>query len=95
MIEAGVSERRACRLTDLWRSTCRYESSRGSDTELRDRIREPAMLHRRFGCRRIGWLEREGNAANHKRVYRIYREERCQYVAGSESGSAKASGCHW
>lgn len=77
MIEAGVSERRACRLTELWRSTCRYESRRGDDGDLRGRIRELAERHRRFGYRRITWLlEREGNAANHKRVYRIYREER-------------------
>jgi putative transposase len=36
-----------------------------------------AAERRRFGYRRLGWmLAREGHAMNHKRLYRIYREER-------------------
>jgi hypothetical protein len=31
----------------------------------------------RFGYRRLGWmLAREGHALNHKKLYRLYREER-------------------
>jgi putative transposase len=36
-----------------------------------------AAERRRFGYRRLGWmLAREGHAMNHKRLYRLYREER-------------------
>ena len=32
---------------------------------------------KRFGYRRLGWmLAREGHALNHKKLYRLYREER-------------------
>jgi putative transposase len=32
---------------------------------------------RRFGYRRLGWLlAREGQVMNHKKLYRLYREER-------------------
>ena len=70
----GLSQRRACRLTGLSLSTCRYEAQRPSaDAHLSGRITELALERRRFGYRRI-WqlLCREGLHANHKRVYRIY-----------------------
>jgi hypothetical protein len=32
---------------------------------------------RRFGYRRLGWLlAREGQVMNHKKLYRLYREEK-------------------
>ena len=38
---------------------------------------ELAAERRRFGYRRLGWmLAREGHALNHKKLYRLYREER-------------------
>jgi putative transposase len=44
---------------------------------VRKRLRELAAQRRRFGYRRLGWLlAREGLAMNHKKVYRLYREER-------------------
>lgn len=70
----GLSQRRACRLTGLSLSTCRYEAQRpAADAHLSGRITELAMGRRRFGYRRI-WqlLRREGLHVNHKRVYRIY-----------------------
>ena len=43
---------------------------------LRQRLRELAAERRRFGYRRLHvLLEREGWQVNHKRVYRVYREE--------------------
>jgi putative transposase len=43
---------------------------------LRTRLKELAAKHMRFGYRRLtAMLAREGIWANHKRVYRLYREE--------------------
>jgi len=61
----------------LDRSTLRYRCRRPDDLALRRRLRELAAERRRFGYRRLGWmLAREGHAMNHKRLYRLYREER-------------------
>ena len=70
----GLSQRRACRLTGLPLSTCRYDAQRpAADANLSGRITELALERRRFGYRRI-WqlLRREGLLVNHKRVYRLY-----------------------
>ena len=70
------SERRACGLVGVNRSSCRYEGTKRDDGPLRDRLRELAAERRRFGYRRLHvLLLREGWTVNHKRVYRIYREE--------------------
>jgi len=61
----------------LYRSTMRYRCRRPEDTAIRERLRELAAERRRFGYRRLGWmLAREGRSINHKKLYRIYREER-------------------
>ena len=73
----GLSQRHACELVGLDRSTMRYRCRRPEDTALRERLRELAAERRRFGYRRLGWmLAREGHTINHKKLYRIYREER-------------------
>jgi putative transposase len=70
------SERRACQLAGVGRSSCRYQARRGDDKELRQRLRELAGERRRFGYRRLTvLLRREGWPVNPKRVYRIYCEE--------------------
>ena len=72
-----MSERHACRLMGLGRSTHRYPARKGErDVALRTRLKELAAQRMRFGYRRLtAMLEREGMWANHKRVYRLYREE--------------------
>jgi putative transposase len=71
-----VSERRACNVLELGRTTNRYRSRRGGQAELRLRIREIAAVRVRYGYKRIHvLLRREGWQVNHKRVHRIYREE--------------------
>jgi putative transposase len=71
-----VSERRACVVIQMARSTQRYKSIREDDPALRHRIREIAETRVRYGYRRIHTLlRREGWHANHKRVYRVYCEE--------------------
>ena len=73
----GLSQRHACRLVEMDRSTLRYQGKQPDDSALRQRLRELAAERRRFGYRRLGWmLAREGHAMNHKRLYRLYREER-------------------
>lgn len=73
----GLSERRACRALGIHRSTVRYKSRRPNDETLRRRLRELAEARRRFGYRRLGvLLRREGMVVNHKRIFRVYREER-------------------
>ncbi len=72
-----ISERRACGLLWTVRGTCRYEAvAREANQELRQKLRELAMVRRRFGYRRLhALLRRDGLEVNHKRVYRLYVEE--------------------
>jgi putative transposase len=75
--EVAVSERCACGLMGLHRGTYRYRSRRPEDGRLRTRLRELAESRRRFGYRRLQvLLGREGWQVNHKRVYRLYVEEK-------------------
>lgn len=76
-VEVDLSQRRACWLMGLCRTTCRYQKRRSEDSRLRVRLRELAETRRRFGYRRLQvLLEREGWQVNHKRVYRLYVEEK-------------------
>ena len=76
-VEVELSQRRACGLMELYRATCRYRKRRSEDQSLRVRLRELAEIRRRFGYRRLQiLLEREGWQVNHKRVYRLYVEEK-------------------
>ncbi len=60
----------------LDRSSARYRSRRPADSVLRQRLRTLAQQRPRFGYRRLTvLLRREGQPINHKRVYRLYREE--------------------
>jgi putative transposase len=76
-LEIELSQRRACGLMGLYRATCRYQRRRCEDQQLRVRLRELAEARRRFGYRRLQiLLQREGWQVNHKRVYRLYVEEK-------------------
>jgi putative transposase len=76
--EHGLSRRRACRLVGISRSLVEREPKRARDEpRLRERLRALAGERRRFGYRRLhALLRREGFAANHKLVERLYREEK-------------------
>jgi putative transposase len=72
--EYAFSERRACVLLTMAVSSYRYESRR-SDDGLRDRLVRLAREKPRYGYRRLHvLLRRSGEAVNHKRVQRVYRE---------------------
>ena len=76
-VEVEVSQRHACGLMEMDRGTCRYRPRRQEDGRLRTRLRELAEARRRFGYRRLQvLLAREGWQVNHKRVYRLYVEEK-------------------
>jgi len=77
MIANGLSERRACHILGLHRSTARYQRPpRDDDAELRKQIRGIALAQGRFGYRRItAELRKDGAVINPKRVYRIYSQE--------------------
>lgn len=72
----GLSERRACWLIGLGRSSCRYQGQPSGNEKLRARLLTLAQERRRFGYRRLTLLlQCEGWGVNHKRVYRLYRAE--------------------
>ena len=71
------SQRRACALGGVAPKVYRYLSRRGDDGALRARLRSLAAERRRFGYRRLHiLLKREGVCVNHKKLFRIYRDER-------------------
>ena len=75
MAEHRFSQRHACRLLKIDPKTVRRPERRG-DEAVRARLRTLAGERRRFGYRRLGiLLEREGMRMNHKKLYRLYREE--------------------
>jgi len=70
----AASERRVCGLLTMAVSSYRYRTTR-CDDELRTRLVELAREKPRFGYRRLHvLLLRAGEAVNHKRVHRVYRE---------------------
>ncbi len=73
---AAGSERRACRWLGFHRSAVRYVPHRPDDRALRQRLRELAEEHPRWGSPRLIWrLRQEGVRDNHKRIRRLYRLE--------------------
>jgi putative transposase len=72
----GLSQRRTCRLAGWNRSSLQYQPQPPDDTRLRQRLKELAALHPRWGCPLLhDVLHAEGLVQNHKRTERIYREE--------------------
>ena len=72
-----MSERRACRVIDISRSTKRYESKPNDlNTEISEKLRELSEQKKRFGSPRLHQLLlRQGYKINHKRTERLYKLE--------------------
>lgn len=78
LVERGISERLACRLVGVHRSSYRSPAPAepAAEVGLRTTIRELARAHPRYGYRRItALLRRQGQVVNPKHVGRIWREE--------------------
>ncbi|MDA9443321.1 integrase [Bradyrhizobium sp. CCBAU 51745] len=72
-----MSERRACKAIGCCGMTMKCQTIRADEAGLRQRMRAIAQERRRFGYRRLHvLLKREGYVINHKRLFRLYREER-------------------
>ncbi len=72
----GVSERRSCLALGVDRSSVRYVSHKPDQVPSLLRIRDLAATRTRYGYFRIYiLLRREGWFVNHKRVYRLYRDD--------------------
>ena len=72
-----LSERRACRLVGFSRDAWRHPPQPDAHTvRLGERIHAIAMERRRFGYRRVhDMLRIELPGTNHKKVFRLYREQ--------------------
>jgi putative transposase len=79
MQAVGLSERKACTLAGQPRNTQRYEGRSGNDGPLRERMHALSRQWPRYGTPRLTLLLRkELGIVNHKRIERIYREEKLQ-----------------
>ena len=75
----GLSKNKACKIIDIRRATFDYKSRREPDTELRKLLIEIAHKRRRFGSPRLHiMIRRKGIIVNHKKIERIYQEEKLQ-----------------
>ena len=73
-----MSERHACELVGIARSTHRYQAV-NEDVELLTLIRDCAETHPQYGYRMVTALvQKAGQSVNHKRVERIWRQEGLQ-----------------
>ncbi|WP_121143690.1 IS3 family transposase [Roseovarius halotolerans] len=76
MRDHDISQRRACRLVGVDPKTVRRERP-PDNPEIRKEMKAVAAKRRRFGYRRIGvMLERKGMIMNHKKLYRLYTDEK-------------------
>jgi len=72
----GMTERRACKLVNLDRSSYRYEPRRDHNAQLREGLVSLARQKPRYGYRRLhALLTRRGYSCSPQRLYRLYKQE--------------------
>jgi putative transposase len=79
LVARGLSQRRACVLLQLRRSTFGYQARPERNAELTIQLNELARQHPRYGYRRV-WalLRRRGQRVNKKHVHRLWKQARLQ-----------------
>lgn len=89
----SISRTRACGLVGIQRSQTYYQANPRDDEPLREKLKEKAAQRPRFGYRRLHvLLQREGFEDNHKRVFRVYQEEKLQVRRKRRKCTAKYRG---
>jgi putative transposase len=78
--EHGMSQRRACRLLALPKSTFHYKPRPDRNAELRLRLKELSTVKRRWGSPRLHWhlTTRDKVKVSYMRVWRVYTKEGLQ-----------------
>jgi len=75
MEKFDLSERHACELNGMDRSSYRYEPEPDRNADLRSKLTELARQKPRYGYRRLGvLLARDGETVNPKRLLRVYQQ---------------------
>lgn len=88
-----VSLRRACGLVKMSTSSFYYRAKPREDDQLRSALKESAMRRKRWGYRMLTEvLRRQGYTDNHKRIYRVYREEGLQVAVRRKRKTARWRG---
>jgi putative transposase len=79
LVAQGLSQRRACVLLQLRRSTCGDQARPERNAELNTQLREWARRHPRDGYRRV-WalLRRRGQRVHKQHVHRLWKQARLQ-----------------
>ena len=73
--DQGLSQRRACDLADIWRSSYSYKSARKDDGQVIDKLKDISQKHPREGSRKAYVkLRSDGLLINHKKVERLWKE---------------------
>jgi putative transposase len=79
MVDRGLSERRALRVVGMSASALRYQPAPDRNVVLRAKILALAHRHWRYGAGMVYLkLRQAGEHVNHKRVERLYAEQRLQ-----------------
>lgn len=79
LVIRGLSQRRACALLDLHRSTLQYQARPERNADLTAQVQDLAQRHPRYGYRRV-WalLRRRGRLVNRKRIHRLWKQAKLQ-----------------
>jgi putative transposase len=79
LVARGLSQRQACVLLQLPRSTFGYQARPARNAELATQVHELAQRHPRYGYRRV-WalLRRRGQHVNKKHVHRLWKRAKRQ-----------------
>ncbi len=89
LVDHGLSERRACAMLDLHRSTFQYQAGPERSAELTEQGQELAQRQARYGYRRVWALRRRrGQHVNKQRIHRLWKQATLQVRTGKRTRRA-------